>query len=107
MTCAKTQVTCVLVTPCGEKFTGTNACLRPQEKCPRDEFEGYDKCLSICRQIGHAEEVALAQAGFKARGCRAYIHGISHVCRSCQEQLTNAGVISFSLIQNLDEILKD
>jgi deoxycytidylate deaminase len=104
MTCAKTQVTCMLVTPCGEQFIGTNACHNPQEVCPRDPFEGYQKCVTICKQPGHAEEMALARAGEKARGARAFIHGITHVCRQCQEKLFAAGVESFAVVKELPVI---
>lgn len=101
MSCAKRKVTCMLVTPCGETFIGTNDCLRPQAVCPRDGFEGYDKCSTICRQPGHAEEMALINAGSKAKGARAFIHGITYVCRTCQEQLFNAGVESISVVKEL------
>jgi deoxycytidylate deaminase len=104
MSCAKKHVTCVLVTPYGEKFVGTNKCLAPQDHCPREPWEGYEKCTTICRQVGHAEEVALLEAKEKAKGARAFIHGIGHVCRVCQEKLFGAGVISFSIIQNLNEL---
>lgn len=97
MTCAKATVTCTLVSPDGWRFVGWNACANPQTTCPRQPGEGYDKCVNICRQEGHAEEVALRHAGEYAAGARAYIEGISHACRNCQEVLTAAGVKSFTI----------
>lgn len=95
--CAKTVVTCTLVTEGGERIVGTNFCRRPQTICPRLPNEGYEKCKSICDQPGHAEEMALAAAGERARGARAYVEGISYACRQCQEAIFAAGVRSFTI----------
>jgi deoxycytidylate deaminase len=95
MSCAKTRVRCTIFTMDGRHVVGENDCLNPQEKCPRDAFEGYDKCFSICRQVGHAEQVALATAraaGYDLKNAIAIVEGISHVCRDCQEKLYDAGV---------------
>jgi len=95
MSCAKTRVRCTIFTMGGKYVVGENDCLNPQEKCPRDAFEGYDKCLSICRQVGHAEEVALAKAraaGHDLKNAYALVEGISHVCRTCQEKLYDSGI---------------
>lgn len=103
MSCAKTRVRCTLHTLDGDSIVGENDCLNPQETCPRDAFEGYDKCHSICKQIGHAEEVALAKAkaaGVNVKGAAALVEGISHVCRSCQEKLYDAGVAWISVYKN-------
>jgi deoxycytidylate deaminase len=80
MTCAKQTVTCTLVTPDGDHIVGTNYCLNPQAVCPRALGEGYDKCASICQQLGHAEEVALSIAGDRAKGSQAYSEGHTHAC---------------------------
>jgi len=95
--CAKTTVTCTLVAPDGQKYIGTNYCRKPQCECPRSLGEGYEKCRSICEQVGHAEITALSLAGDKAAGCRAYIEGHTYACQACQEALFAAGVISFSV----------
>jgi hypothetical protein len=97
MTCAKTTVRCTLVTPGGEHIVGTNACANPQEICPRAPGEGYEKCTSICDQRGHAEVQAVAIAGEKARGARAYIEGHTYACMACQHALFGAGVLSLSI----------
>lgn len=95
--CAKATVTCTLVAPDGERFVGTNYCRYAQPICPRRQGEGYEKCRSICGQIGHAETVAVALAGPKAVGSRAYLQGHTYACQSCQEALFGAGVISLSV----------
>ena len=95
--CAKTTVKCVLVTPHGEHIVGTNECRNPQKVCPRDLGEGYEKCQTICDQVGHAEVVALENAGAKAVGARAYISGHTYACMNCQHQLFGAGVKSLSI----------
>lgn len=95
--CAKLVVRCTIVTPDGHRFVGENECANPQPVCPRLPGEGYDKCINICRQNGHAEEVALRAADVFAVGARAYIEGHTHVCRNCQEALVAGGVDSFSI----------
>jgi hypothetical protein len=95
--CAKTQVRCTLVTPYGALFVGENACANPQPTCPRLPGEGYEKCKSICRQLGHAETVALQRAAEKALGARAYIEGHDHARRDCQIALFAAGVRSLTI----------
>lgn len=91
--CAKKHVICTLVTPDGQRFTGTNGCRRPQENCPRLPGEDYAKCKAICWQLGHAEEIALERAGDKACGATAYLEGIDHYCKPCQRKLIDAGVL--------------
>lgn len=97
MTCAKRLVTCYLVTVDGAVFVGRNTCHEPVEVCPRLPGEGYEKCSSVCRQIGHAEEVVLQMAGAKAVGATAYLDGIGWYCRSCQEKLFAAGVVGLRM----------
>lgn len=97
MTCAKRQVTCYIVTTTGETFVGRNTCREPQNVCPRDPGEGYEKCVSICKQIGHAEEVVLNMAREKAKGATAYLENHSWYCRNCQEKLFAAGVVALKL----------
>lgn len=88
--CAKRRVWCVLVTLEGWNIVGENLCRTPQEACPRTEGEGYEKCKTICNQMGHAEEVALRRAesiGLEASHSRAIILGHDHVCDDCDTQL--------------------
>jgi len=95
--CAKKQVECRIIFPNGESTWGRNDCLNPQEVCPRLPGEGYKKCIEICEQIGHAEEVALDAASQSTVGAKAVVYGISHVCRNCQETLYGAGITSISI----------
>lgn len=95
--CAKATVTCTIVAADGERFYGTNYCRNAQPVCPRAPGEGYDKCQTVCDQRGHAEIVALAMAGEKAKGARAYLRGHTYACQPCQEALFGAGVISLSV----------
>ena len=94
MTCAKKRVVVYLHSKDGRVFVGENACRRPQAVCPRVPGEGYEKCRTVCDQIGHAEVVALAQAGAAAHGATALLVGHHHYCRACQEALFAAGVKS-------------
>lgn len=95
--CAKAHIACTLITPDGERFIGTNWCKMAQPVCPRAPGEDYTKCRTICQQVGHAEIVALEEAGAKARGAHAYVVGHSHVCRHCQEALYAAGVVAITV----------
>ena len=91
--CAKKEVGCVIVAPDGQRFAGANLCFNPQDVCPREPGEGYEKCRSICQQDGHAEMDALRRAGSAAKGATAWVYGHTHACRDCQEALYGAGVI--------------
>lgn len=95
--CAKKQVKCTIVTPGGEHFVGENLCRNPQAVCPRLVGEGYEKCISVCNQPGHAETEAIKLAAHKAVGATAYLEGHTHACRNCQESLFAAGVQFLSI----------
>ncbi|WP_143328217.1 hypothetical protein [Caballeronia pedi] len=88
---------CTLIARDGERFVGENLCAVPQVVCPREPGEGYDKCITICGQSGHAETMALAAAGDKARGARAYVEGHGYACRDCQIQLFSSGVEALTI----------
>lgn len=94
MTCAKQRVTCTLTHPDGREWIGENLCRNPQPVCPRAPGEDYTKCRTVCDQVGHAEPVALAQAGDNARGCTATLRGHTYFCQSCQHSLFDAGVVA-------------
>ena len=100
MTCAKKNVICYLFSEDGRVFEGTNACRNPQTTCPREPGEGYEKCTTICDQVGHAEMVALDAAGDAANGSTALLVGHHHYCRACQEALFAAGVKSLMRFEN-------
>ena len=99
MNCAKQITTCTITTVCGKKYYGENDCLVKQDKCPREEGEGYDKCKSVCFQIGHAEEVAVhnaLKAGAKLEGATAEI-GHHRICDNCNNLLANHGISNIIL----------
>jgi hypothetical protein len=99
MTCAKKRVICSIMTSHGQQFIGENLCENPQETCPREPGEGYEKCKSICRQGGHAEIAALEKAGAQAKGAVAVLSGHTYACQECQEALFGAGIISLRVMQ--------
>lgn len=97
MTCAKVVVTCTLIATDGERFVGRNDCANPQPTCPRLPGEDYAKCVNICRQAGHAEEVAVKLAGAKADGATAYVEGHHRICENCFDVLYRAKVFAATL----------
>ncbi len=97
MTCAKVVVTCTIIAATGERFVGRNDCANPQPVCPRLPGEDYRKCIAICRQAGHAEEVAVKLAGSKSINAVAYIEGHHRICENCESVLQNAFVAAAHL----------
>lgn len=93
MTCAKKVVSCIIETPDGRVFYGRNDCENPQKECPRNNGEGYEKCKTICQQVGHAEEIAIKNAkGHDLTGAKATLYGIGFYCKECQKSLFTSGV---------------
>jgi len=90
--CAKQRVICRIIATDGEVFMGENKCASPQEICPRLPDEDYKKCKSICKQVAHAEEVALCYAGDKAKEATVTIEGHSRICDECEILLSEADV---------------
>jgi len=96
MTCAKLTTTATIITPSGERFVGTNFCLNPQVKCPREGMEtgqGYELCRDICKQTGHAEVNACRAAGEKARSGILYLEGHYYVCDNCKRIAREYGIL--------------
>jgi hypothetical protein len=95
MTCAKRVVTCTIFSAGGSSVSARNDCLNPQEVCPREYGEGYEKCRTVCQQQGHAEVQALSRArqvGLNIAGGHALIEGHYHACQLCCDMLQRAGV---------------
>lgn len=92
---------CVLHARDGSTVTGRNDCARPQLTCPRVGLEGYDKCVSICGQDGHAEQQALRKAkalGIDLQGAHAYLAGHYYACQDCCAELRDAGVDAITIL---------
>ena len=97
--CAKQVVTATLITPAGHRYVGTNACDAPQAACPRDAAgwargAGYHLCREVCRQPGHAEVMAIDQAGDAAAagGGTIYLEGHTAPCAGCQAVVDRLGI---------------
>lgn len=95
--CAKQTVKATLIATDGERFVGTNACANPQAVCPRLPGEGYEKCITICDQKGHAEEQAMRAAGTKVIGSHVYVEGHTWACQNCQIEMFSKGVAALTI----------
>lgn len=94
MTCAK-QLTLAIVVKGIKFWTGSNYCLEPQEKCPREGVEtgvGYHLCTDVCKQTGHAEVMACAAAGDEAEGADLYLIGHTYCCENCLRVMKDVGI---------------
>jgi deoxycytidylate deaminase len=91
--CAKRRMVATVVA--GEQaFTAENLCWNAQETCPREPGEGYEKCQSICQQMGHGEERAIGAAllaGADVRGATCYV-GHHYACAACESLANKLGV---------------
>lgn len=96
MTCAKRRVICILSDDDGRVASGENICNNPQDVCPREPGEGYEKCKSVCDQPAHAEIDALQRweefHGLEATPTHALIRGHEYCCDHCKEMVLAAGV---------------
>jgi len=95
--CLKQKVKATIVTPSGEEFIGYNMIDPSIKVCPRDEIsaksgERYDLCKSVCKQQGHAEEVALGLVGEKSEGSVLYLEGHTYACDNCKSLSKAAGI---------------
>jgi tRNA(Arg) A34 adenosine deaminase TadA len=79
----------------GTIYEGSNSCLRPQPTCPRKGMPtgtGYELCVSICQQQGHAEVMALLAAGKHAQGGTLHVNGHTYACEACKGAARLAGI---------------
>ena len=93
--CAKQVVTATIITPSGGRFVGTNHCENAQPTCPRASMPsgvGYELCVDICQQSGHAEVNAIRASGGEAVGGVLYLEGHTYACSACQSAAAAAGV---------------
>ena len=95
--CAKRRTQAILVTLKGATYVGENVCLNPQPVCPREPGDGYEKCKTICQQVGHAEEQAVLAAGADAEGATITV---SHTygCGNCMALCNAAGVAKVDFV---------
>jgi len=104
--CLKAVTECTIITTDGREYTGRNLCsaIRRPEQCPREPGEGYEKCETVCKQLGHAEEVALKLAldDGSVDGATAILRGHTHYCKECQEALFDAGISSLRISHNTE-----
>lgn len=91
MTCAKAIVVALLEGQSGRWYVGSNACRSPQPVCPREPGEGYEKCRTICDQVGHAEIVAIDLAGEDARNGNMLV-GYHYVCDLCSAKMKELNI---------------
>lgn len=99
--CAKRRMQAVLVGASGHVYVAENVCMNPQPVCPRELGEGYEKCKTICQQVGHGEAQVIAAAGADAKGGRLTI---SHwyACPPCEELCRAAGVTEIEFASPVD-----
>lgn len=96
--CAKVTTIAIVITTTGEEIIGFNACMEPQEICPRKPGEDYTKCRTVCKQIGHAEFVACLFAGKKSKGGRLVLCGHTYCCDDCLGIMSKAGIAEYEII---------
>lgn len=89
--CAKIPVVALLFARNGCVYIGRNDCRNAQPQCPRAPGEGYEKCVTICRQDHHAEIGALNAAGEHADGGVMFV-SYTHCCADCIAAMNAAGV---------------
>ena len=93
--CAKQTVAALVIGASGNRYLSTNYTLTPQLQCPRQDMPsgvGYELCVRVCNQPGHAEVNALRLAGVDARGGRMIIAGHSYACDHCSSTAFDAGI---------------
>ena len=103
MTCAKRRVLCKIELADGRSIVGENACLNPQQLCPRQDLPtgvGYELCKDVCKQVGHAEEVAVSLLREGDRPTKATITGHNYVCDNCKSILRSVGITEVEVVFN-------
>ena len=99
----KKQTTYAVIYKDGQAMgVGTNQISEDITECPRDKAgfksgKGYHLCKEVCRQAGHAEEMACRDAGKKALGGTLYLIGHTYCCDNCIEIMANAGIFEVVL----------
>jgi deoxycytidylate deaminase len=92
----------------GRAWSGTNNCDNEQRICPRIGYPTgthYEMCKEICKQQGHAEEMACKQAGEEARGGTLYLAGHTYACDNCIKIMKQYGIKRLMICDTLEEII--
>ena len=100
--CVKQTVIALLIAVDGEHFVGSNWCITPQNKCPRENSksgEDYEFCRSVCNQSSHAEVDACHKAGKKAKGATLYLIGHTYCCDNCKKVMREHGVKTINILE--------
>lgn len=105
--CAKSRVFCVIADVENRRvYIGTNGCASPQSACPRNDGEGYAKCISVCRQSGHAEEDALSILPPDHGKVSVFLFGHTYACDKCKAQLKETlGTDEVTILESLQELI--
>ncbi len=67
-------------------------------ECPRkgmESGEGYELCVSVCKQRGHAEVQVINEArklGIDIKGASMAVSGHSYICKACEKEIIKAGL---------------
>lgn len=94
--CFKRQVCAVIIDKNGQIAAGENLIYNMDvTECPRLKGEGYEKCISICKQKGHAETEAIKNAkarGMILKGANIYLLGHYKACDNCKAACEKEGL---------------
>lgn len=86
--CYKREVCAVIVDKNGKIATGQNLIYNSTvTECPRAKGEGYEKCKTVCLQLGHAETEAIKHAKLRKMdlvGANIYLTGHHRICDNCK-----------------------
>ena len=88
--CFKREVCAVIVNKEGQIAVGQNLIYNNDVmECPRIRPEGYEKCISICKQKGHAETEAIRNAlnrKMDIEGANLFLMGHHRICDNCKKE---------------------
>lgn len=94
--CFKREVCAILIDKNGKIAVGQNLISNSEvSECPREKGENYEKCISICRQEGHAETMVIQNAlerNMELKGSILYLIGHNRICDNCQAGCDKHGI---------------
>ncbi len=102
MKCLKQVVTATILRDSKVLVIGKNDISNSEvTECPRKGMksgEGYDLCISICRQKGHAEVQVIEKAkqlGIDIKGATMEVEGHIYICGDCEREIIKSGLKSW------------